>query len=197
MKRSTREWAPVQILCMATAGNTHWVRKHDWDAVAGIAAAVVALILHLFHVVQIDILLTISLVLGAIILLRQLRHEDREERVDATTARTEQMIAKLQDAMRQPDLVLIGPRHLRSSSQTFAHPAQGEIVWFNVCLLMFKPQELFDSLLRPTVENPHVDRITFVLDEGEQANWNDHVAPKLATCAGRDSAEIIRSGLIV
>jgi len=137
MKRSTREWAPVQILCMATAGNTHWVRKHDWDAVAGIAAAVVALILHLFHVVQIDILLTISLVLGAIILLRQLRHEDREERVDATTARTEQMIAKLQDAMRQPDLVLIGPRHLRSSSQTFAHPAQGEIVWFNVCLLNF------------------------------------------------------------
>jgi hypothetical protein len=171
---------------MAKAGRTHWLRKYDWDAIAGITAAVVALILHLFHVVQIDILLTIMLVLTAIILLRQLRHEDREERVDATTARTEQMLATLQDAMRMPDVVLIGPRHLRSSSETFARHAQGEMVWFNVCLMMFKPQELFDCLLRPAVENPHVSRIRFVLDDGERTTWDDHVAPKLASCAGRD-----------
>ena len=95
---------------MANVGGSNWLRKYDWDAIAGIAAAVGALILHVFHVVQTDILLTITLVLEAIILLRQLRHESREERVDATTARTEQMLAKVQDAMRTPDVVLIEGR---------------------------------------------------------------------------------------
>lgn len=36
------------------------------------------------------------------------------------------------------------------------------------------------------MENPLVTHITFVLDESEQANWRDHVAPKLATCFGQD-----------
>jgi len=170
---------------MAKPDSTHWLRKYDWDAIAGIVAAVMALVLHLFHVVQTDILLTVTLVLAAIILLRQLRHEDREVRVDTTTMRSEQLLVKLQDAMRMPDVILVGPRHLRSSSEAFAHHARGEMVWFNVCLTMFRPQELFDCLLRPAVENPHVSRITFVLDEGERANWDEHVAPKLARCAGR------------
>ena len=171
---------------MPYTGGPQWLRKYDWDAIAGITAAVIALILHLFHVVATDILLTITLVLGAIILLRQLRHEDREERVEATTVRMEQMLAKVQDSMRTPDVILIGPRHLRSSSETFALHARGEMVWFNVCLMMFKPQELFDCLLRTAIENPRVNRITFVLDEGERVNWHEHVAPKLAACAGRD-----------
>ena len=60
------------------------------------------------------------------------------------------------------------------------------MVWFNVCLMMFRPQELFDCLLKPAVENPLVTRIEFLLDEGERANWRDHVLPKLATCRGRE-----------
>jgi hypothetical protein len=60
------------------------------------------------------------------------------------------------------------------------------MVWFNVCLMMFRPQELFDCLLRPAVENPQVTRIEFVLDEGERANWRDHVVPKLTVCRGRE-----------
>jgi hypothetical protein len=60
------------------------------------------------------------------------------------------------------------------------------MVWFNVCLMMLRPQELFDCLLRPAVENPQVTRIEFVLDEGERSNWRDHVVPKLAGCRGRE-----------
>jgi hypothetical protein len=161
-----------------------WLRKYDWDAIAGVAAAVAALVLHLFHVIETDILLSITLVLAAIILLRQIRHEEREERVDVTTARTEQLVARLHESIRPPEVVLIGPRHLRTSSEAFAQGARGEMVWFNVCLMMFKPQELFDCLLRPAIENPDVTRVTFVLDEGERANWQLHVAPKLAACAG-------------
>jgi hypothetical protein len=168
------------------ARTTSRFRRFEWDAIAGIIAAVAALVLHLFHVVQIDVLLTITLVLVAIILLRQLRHEEREERVETVTARTEQTIAALQRGLKPPDVLLVGPRHLRAASESFARQARGDMVWFNVCLLMFRPQDLFDCLLRPAVENPHVHRILFVLDEGERTNWRDHVVPKLAHCAGRE-----------
>jgi hypothetical protein len=63
-------------------------------------------------------------------------------------------------------------------------PTRGHMVWFNVCQMMFRPQELFDCLLRPAVENPLVTRVEFVLDEAERMNWVEHVAPKLAECAG-------------
>jgi hypothetical protein len=171
---------------MHQAGSKHWFHRYDWDAVAGIVAAAAALILHLFHIVQPDILLTITLVLVALLLLRQLRHEEREERVETTAVRTEEMIITLRDALKMPDVVLVGPRHLRSASEAFARHARGDMVWFNVCLTMFRPQELFDCLLKPAVENPLVTHITFVLDESEQANWRDHVTPKLAACRGRD-----------
>ena len=163
-----------------------WWRRYEWDAIAGIVAAAIALTLHLLHVVQPDILLTITVVLVAIILLRQLRHEEREERVDGATGRTEQLIVKLHEALKSPDVVLVGPRHLRAASEAFARQARGDMVWFNVCLMMFRPQELFDCLLRPAVENPLVTRIEFVLDEGERTNWRDHVVPKLAGCRGHD-----------
>jgi hypothetical protein len=171
---------------MAHTGKRHWLRRYDWDAVAGIVAAAAALILHLLHVVQSDILLTITLVLVALLLLRQLRHEEREERVEEMTGRTEQMIAKLHDVLKAPEVVLVGPRHLRAASEAFARQARGDMLWFNVCLMMFRPQELFDCLLRPAVENPQVTRIEFVLDEGERANWREHVMPKLAACRGRE-----------
>ena len=163
-----------------------WFRRYDWDAAAGIVAAVAALILHFLHVVQTDVLLTITLVLVALLLLRQLRHEEREERVEEATARTERTMTALQSALALPDVVLVGPRQLRSASETFARQARGDMVWFNVCLLMFRPQELFDCLLRPAVENPRVTRIEFVLDEGERENWRAHVAPKLEACRGRE-----------
>jgi len=171
---------------MAHADKKPWLRRYDWDAIAGIVAAAAAMILHLLHIVQPEILLTITLVLVALLLLRQLRHEEREERVEATAGRTEQLVAKLHDVLKEPEVVLVGPRHLRTASETFARQARGDMIWFNVCLLMFRPQELFDVLLRPAVENPHVTRIQFVLDEAERPNWRDHVVPKLEKCRGRE-----------
>jgi hypothetical protein len=167
-------------------GKKYWLRRYDWDAVAGIVAAAAGLVLHLLHVVQPDILLTITLVLVALLLLRQLRHEEREERVEDMAGRTEQMIVKLHDTLKAPEVVLVGPRHLRTASEAFARQARGDMTWFNVCLTMFRPQELFDCLLRPAVENPQVTRIEFVLDEGERSKWRDYVVPKLAACRGRE-----------
>ena len=129
---------------MPHSGKKHWLRRYDWDAIAGIVAAAAALILHLLHIVQSDVLLTLTLVLVALLLLRQLRHEEREERVEDIAGRTEQMIVKLHDVLKAPEVVLVGPRHLRTASEAFARQARGDMIWFNVCLMMFRPQELFE-----------------------------------------------------
>jgi hypothetical protein len=42
---------------MPHSGKKHWLRRYDWDAVAGIVAAAAELVLHLLHIVQSDILL--------------------------------------------------------------------------------------------------------------------------------------------
>ncbi len=160
--------------------------KYEWDALAGIAAAVIAIVLHLLHVVQLEVLLTITLVLVALLLLRQLRNETRQERMDSATVRLEHGMQKLHDTLTPPDVVLIGPQHLRMASEQFARQARGKMIWFNVCLTMFRPQDLFDCLLRPAVENPRVTRIEFVLDAGEHERWQKDVAPKLAACHGRE-----------
>ena len=58
------------------------------------------------------------------------------------------------------------------------------MVWFHVCLLMFRPQVLFDTRLRPAIENPLVTSIQFVLDESQRGLWEQDVRPKLNACCG-------------
>ncbi len=84
----------------------------DWDAVAGILAALAALILHFLHVVEAETLLALTLVLLALLLLRDLRRERQQELIAERVERTESMAAKMQGALRPPDAVLVGPgRH--------------------------------------------------------------------------------------
>ena len=58
------------------------------------------------------------------------------------------------------------------------------MVWFHVCPLMFKTQLLFDSLLKPAIDNPQVTAIRFTLDVGQKALWDSEVIPKIQKCAG-------------
>ncbi|HZR98171.1 MAG TPA: hypothetical protein VFE37_05665 [Chloroflexota bacterium] len=162
------------------------IRRIDWDAAAGVIAAVVALVLHLLHVVDEGVLLSITLVLLALMLVRDLRREDREEHTADTVEQTAASLVHLQRTLTPPDSILIGPQRLRAESERFARGARGDMIWFNVCLLMFVPQSLFDVLLRPAVENPNVTSIQFILDEGERERWQTVVLPKVAQCAGRE-----------
>ncbi|HEY8491823.1 MAG TPA: hypothetical protein VIO14_12615 [Dehalococcoidia bacterium] len=162
------------------------LRSLDWDAIAGIVAAVAALVLHLLHVVESEVILAVILVLLALILLRDLRREDREDREAVTLASMDAAIEQVRAALRPPDSLLIGPRSLRAESARFAGRARGEMVWFNVCLLMFVPQTLFDVLLRPAIENPRVTAIRFILDERERERWTADVLPKVARCPGAE-----------
>jgi hypothetical protein len=162
------------------------IRRVDWDAAAGVIAAVAALVLHLLHVVDADVLLSIILVLLALMLVRDLRREDREAHTAETAERTAAGLIHLQRTLSPPDSLLIGPQQLRAESERFARGARGDMIWFNVCLLMFAPQSLFDALLRPAVENPRVTSIQFVLDERERERWQSLVLPKVAQCAVKD-----------
>lgn len=162
------------------------LRHLDWEAVAGIVAAVSALVLHLLHIVDVDVLLIIIMVLLALLLVRDLHQENREERLSQLAEQTSEAVTKLESALASPSPILVGPRQLRDYSERFAREARGEMVWFNVCLLMFRPQALFDTLLRPAIENPGVTRIRFVLDHGERERWETEVLPKAAACPGHE-----------
>lgn len=158
--------------------------KHfDWEAGVVIVVAATALALHLLHLVEIELVLTISMVALATILIRDLAREGREDRLAASVERIRDSVEHLQSATA-PGAVLIGPQDLRATTEAFGRGAAGDMTWFNVCLLMFRPQALFDLLLRPAIENADVDSIQFVLDESERERWQEDVMPKVRKCQG-------------
>jgi hypothetical protein len=165
------------------------LKNVEWHAVAGIVAAVIALVLHLLHIVDEDVVLTVMLVLLALLLLGSVRGEGREERVEEALQTIGDDVAGLRAGITPPDAILIGPRALRVESERFASRARGDMTWFNVCLKMFVPQPLFDAMLRPAIENPDVRRIRFVLDERERGTWEADVVPKIAACRGAEKVE--------
>ena len=98
----------------------------DWDAVAGITAAVAVLVLHFLHIVGAEALLSMMLLLLALLLLRDLRHEHQQGRITERVERTEAAVMKMQTASHPPDAVLIRPSQLRSVSEQFASRSVGE-----------------------------------------------------------------------
>jgi len=162
------------------------LKSVDWEAVAGITAAILALVLHILHVAEEGVLLAVALVILAIILLRDLRREAREEGNTQLWHDAQAELRRISAAVQPPDVVLIGPRRLRAESELFAQRARGEQVWFNVCLLMFAPQSLFDTLLKPAIDNPRVTGIQFLLNTRERQRWDSDVMPKVEKCGGRE-----------
>lgn len=162
-------------------------RQLDLEAAAGLIAAVTALVLHLLHIADEGLLLSIMLIILAPILLRDMRREDREARQTRAIESNMAAILDIRAATVLPDTVLVGPTRLREESARFSQRAHGEMVWFNVCLSMFEPQSLFDALLRPAIENPRVSSVRFILDESERERWQSVVLPKIAQCSGASS----------
>lgn len=158
--------------------------SYEWDAIAGILAAVVGIILHLLHVVDERVILPIVLALMALLFINFMRHTRSNELTAEEVERTGHTVRRIQAAIKQPDIILIGPRHLRSVNEQFTRDMSGDAIWFNVCLSMYRPQPLFDTLLRPAIENSMVSSIQFVLDESQKELWEGIVQPKIAVCTG-------------
>lgn len=160
--------------------------EFEWEAIAGIIAAVAAIVLHFLHIVESDVLLVIAVVLIAVLFVRDIRREGTLERVERVVDENRAELVALGKNLSPPDALLVGPGRLRQASEEFARRARGEMVWFHVCLRMFRPQALFDAMLRPAIENPSVRAIHFVLDESQRPLWESDVAPKLAELTERD-----------
>ncbi|MFZ5621340.1 MAG: hypothetical protein ACOY5W_09985 [Pseudomonadota bacterium] len=158
----------------------------DWDAIAGVIAAVTAIVLHLLHIIDATVMVTIAVVMIALLFIRDLRRERAMEHAYATIEENGRALHAIRAALQPSDAVLVGPAQLRAASERFAAHAHGEMTWFHVCLSMFRPQPLFDTLLRPAIENPQVTAVQFILDASQQGLWESEVLPKVAACGGRD-----------
>ncbi len=164
--------------------------KLEWEFIAGLLAAVAALVMHFLHLVNEDVLIIIIVTLIALQFLRSIRQEQSVETTVASVVHkidhVEGMVRHLSEGLSVPEVVLLGPHHLRTESERFCREARGEMLWFHVCLLMFRTQALFDILLKPAIENPAVTGICFVLDERQRDLWETEIVPKLNRCEGQD-----------
>lgn len=158
--------------------------NYEWDAIAGILAAITAIILHQLHIADEHVILPIVLALMALLFTNFMRHSHNNERTAEQVIQVQKMLAKVKSSLTPPDVVLVGPRHLRPANENFARNMRGEAIFFNVCLSMYRTQPLFDTLLRPALENPQVTSIQFVLNQNQQEMWQTEILPKIATCSG-------------
>ena len=156
----------------------------EWDAIAGIVAAVAAIVLHLFHVVDEHVILPIVLALIALLFINFMRHTRNNELTAEQVEHTAHAVSRIQSKLKPPEVILVGPRHLRSANEQFIQHMSGDTVWYNVCLTMYKPQHLFDALLRPALDNPMVTSVQFVLDTSQRDLWQQVIQPKIAACPG-------------
>jgi hypothetical protein len=114
------------------------LRKFEWEAIAGLIAAVVAIVLHFLHATDANILRVITLVLVALLFLRDLRSEERWSTIEGETKLSVRLLEEIKETTHPAELDLIGPTRLRHATTQLAGRAQGEVVWFNACPQMFE-----------------------------------------------------------
>src|SRR5574340_952387 len=140
----------------------------EWDAIAGIVAAVAAIVLPLLHIVDEHVILPIVLALMALLFINFMRHTRSNELTAEQVTHTAHLVGRIQSGLQPSDVILIGPRKLRSENEQFVRHMSGDTIWFNLCLSMYKTEALFNTLVRPAVDNPLVVSIQFVLDESQR-----------------------------
>ncbi len=158
-----------------------YLLRIDWDVVAGIIAAVVAMLLSFMGLVSDTVGRGIILLLCALLLTRDLRGEARENRMFDKLDVIKRHVVNLA-AAKQADIHLIGPKRIRHEFADFATTVYGEVRWFNACCRMFRRQEIFDATLRPFLDNPNVTSVTLLCRPEERPFWLADVLPKLRKC---------------
>jgi hypothetical protein len=161
------------------------LRKFEWEAIAGLIAAVVAIVLHFLHVTDVNVLRVITLVLVALLFLRDLRGEERWRTVENASTLSVRLLEEIKETTNPAEIDLIGPATLRQATVQFAERAQGEVVWFNACPEMFQSKELCDAILRPFLANPSVTGFRLILDKAQREHWHAQVETTIASYQGR------------
>ncbi len=162
-----------------------YLLRIDWDVVAGIIAALIAMLLSFMGLVSETVGRGIILLLCALLLIRDLRGEARELRVFDKLDVIKRHVTTL-TAAKQADMHLVGPSKMRQEFVDFATTVYGEVRWFNACCRMFRRQEVFDATLRPFLDNPHVTAVHLMCRPEEQHSWSVDLLPKLQKCTRGD-----------
>lgn len=160
--------------------------KLEWDAIAGIIAAIVAIVLHFLHVAHTDVLLPILLALIGLLFINFLRHSKNNELTAETVDKIFKQIEVVQSSLKKPDIELIGPRKLRSEHEHFLKEMCGDVVFYNICLKMYSSEAMFNALLRPLFDNPNVSSVSFILDIKQQTDWHQNIVSRLSAHPRRD-----------
>src|ERR1022692_171675 len=92
----------------------------DWEAIAGIIAAVAAIVLSLLQLIDQGVLISIAVVLIALLFVRDLRRDRSTEQTRATIEEIRTALQSIKTNLLPPDIVLIGPTQLRMGSERFA-----------------------------------------------------------------------------
>ena len=158
--------------------------KQDWEVVAVLLAALIALILHFLHFTELDVLMAITIVLMAFLLIRDIKRESQAEHFASVEDRIENKLINIQSSLTIPEVTLIGPSQLQAESIRFAKRGQGEVIFFNICLRMYKTQQVFDIMLRPYIENPNITSVQFLLNPKEKESWNTNIISKVSLYTG-------------
>jgi hypothetical protein len=166
-----------------------WFRRLlriEWDVIAGIIAALVAMLLSFMGLVSERVGLGIILLLCALLLTRDLRGEAREIRMFDKLDLIKRHVVDVSVALKPPEIQLIGPKKMRQSYATFVTALYGEVRWFNACCRMFHRQEIFDLTLRPLLDNPNITSIRLLCRPEQRAAWHADVLPKLRQCENKE-----------
>lgn len=153
----------------------------DWDVIAGIIAALVAMMLSFMGLVSQTVGVGIILLLCALLLTRDLRGEAREHRMFDKLDVIKRHVAGMA-AATHADVRLVGPKRMRHEFTEFAATVYGDVRWFNVCCRMFRRPEVFDATLRVLLENPNVTSVVLLCRPDERRSWETDVVPKLRRC---------------
>lgn len=159
-------------------------RKYEWEAIAGLIAAVTAIVLHFLHLTDINILRVITLALVALLFLRDLRSEERWSSMEDASKLSVRLLEEIKETTHPAEIDLIGPARLRQATVLFAERAQGEVVWFNACPQMFESKEMCDAILRPFLANPNVTGFRLILDKSQREHWHAQVETTIANYKG-------------
>lgn len=88
----------------------------DWEAIAGIIAAVAAIVMHLLHLIDEGVLATIAVVLIALLFIGDLRRDRATEQAHAT-------IGDIRTVLQSIQTDLLPPTRYLSGRPSYASPA--------------------------------------------------------------------------
>lgn len=151
------------------------------DLIAIVIASLAAIVLHLLGMLPEGFVITFILILLA---AHTMQDVIRGEEIRKDVRRLANYVSA-----PQTEVELIKPQDLLLRTEEFALLNRGDEWWFNVCATMFHSQDLFDKLLRLSIDNPRTTKIVFVLRPAMKGVWEEHVRPKIDRCKGKKKVQ--------